>query len=582
MSCSCSKPCGCGGGGPGTAGEVAGPFSQPQFFPGQLLTEDDLQAVVRYTVGKNRLTNRFTYGTGVVCGLVVHCADKGSVAVTPGYALDCCGNDIVVECPEVIDINALVRQLPRDGSCVDPCENENGARTYNLVIEHTETPTDPTAPYQTADCWTATGCEFSRLQEGYRFALRCEAPPCDRDDLLGRGKACVEASAQRLEALRNYGQAARAVVTEGTREFGDLRIETERLADEIESADAQRIRDTDVARLATHLARIEQAGAGSAELDGLKTALSDLLEVRERAGAEASIAQRIARRIVGQVEPGAQTFDNASRGIKLALDATELRELSDVLHEHRDWLLCEVAKVDLATDCTLRGHLEQTSVSSDDPEILEAAFERLYEAYQRLIHQCLCLAVLVPCPPCDDLAVYLASIKVAECEVVEVCNLVRRQLLSGPLLRHWLPIGWLEQAVRSWCCSWHPTPLGVDIEAEPEPVERPEEPEIDEGPIGLVEAGDVLLRRLVDPGRRLGLSTMMRDVFARSRQPWGLAPATGAAPVTPAEEAPAEEVVTAKRAATAKEAATGKAATKRGPAKKAPPKEAGRGGRGRG
>ena len=38
-----------------------------------LLTEDDLQAVVDYTVAKRRLTNRHVFGPGVVCGLEVDC-----------------------------------------------------------------------------------------------------------------------------------------------------------------------------------------------------------------------------------------------------------------------------------------------------------------------------------------------------------------------------------------------------------------------------------------------------------------------------------------------------------------------------
>ena len=83
---------------------------RPQFFSGMLLTEDDLQSITDYVVEKRRLTNRSVFGNGVVCGLDVSCdpCDVGSVVVGPGYALDCCGNDIGVSCPETLDVLALV------------------------------------------------------------------------------------------------------------------------------------------------------------------------------------------------------------------------------------------------------------------------------------------------------------------------------------------------------------------------------------------------------------------------------------------------------------------------------------------
>jgi hypothetical protein len=106
-----AAPCGCSGGHAGTA--VAHPCScgggcggacqthgsvRPRFFAGQLLTEDDLQALSDYVRDKNRLHNRHFKGDGVVCGLQVTCSPcgDGKVVVHPGHALDCCGNDLVL------------------------------------------------------------------------------------------------------------------------------------------------------------------------------------------------------------------------------------------------------------------------------------------------------------------------------------------------------------------------------------------------------------------------------------------------------------------------------------------------------
>ncbi len=97
-----SGGCGCGGGGSkgsgsgcscgggtdcGTCNDQA--YVRPNFFAGQLLTEEDLQSLSDYVVAKNRLHNRYLFGDGVVCGLEVTChpCGGGKVIVKPGYAI---------------------------------------------------------------------------------------------------------------------------------------------------------------------------------------------------------------------------------------------------------------------------------------------------------------------------------------------------------------------------------------------------------------------------------------------------------------------------------------------------------------
>src|SRR5437870_5249242 len=83
---------------------------RPRFFAGQLLTENDLQALDHYIVEKNKLHNRYLHGAGVVCGLEVTCHEcKGQVTIHTGYAIDPCGNDIIV-CKDVaFDVCAKIR-----------------------------------------------------------------------------------------------------------------------------------------------------------------------------------------------------------------------------------------------------------------------------------------------------------------------------------------------------------------------------------------------------------------------------------------------------------------------------------------
>src|SRR5262249_8499121 len=200
---------GCGGNCPGGYGgdcqqcgcsstSRASAFVRPRFFGGMLLTEDDLQAITDYNLNKRKLTNRHLFGTGVVCGLDVDCdpCKPGWLTVSPGYALDCCGNDIVVGCPEKLDALALLNDLKRRNGtdCGEPCDDEP-RRDYYLVVSYAEQPSDPVAPYAQDEC-VVGDCEFSRIREGYCFELTCDLPG-DEPSLFDRLAKCTRPEDER-------------------------------------------------------------------------------------------------------------------------------------------------------------------------------------------------------------------------------------------------------------------------------------------------------------------------------------------------------------------------------------------------
>jgi hypothetical protein len=187
-------------------------LQRPQFFSGQLLTEDDLQLLSDYVAAKSRLHNRFLHGYGVVCGLLVMChpCGGGKVIVQPGTALDCCGNHIVVPCPVELDINAMVQALRielRGGyDCGDPCKEpcnetddckdeplrvERKVRRYCLYIRYCEVQEEPVAPYVTGGDCAVQVCRPTRIREGYRFELRCPEKEPEPDDLWHRIRCCI-------------------------------------------------------------------------------------------------------------------------------------------------------------------------------------------------------------------------------------------------------------------------------------------------------------------------------------------------------------------------------------------------------
>jgi hypothetical protein len=219
--------CGCGGKKPGcvckgaaksTGTDIASAcvpcdeaaFVRPQFFAGQLLTEDDLTALETYIIGKNRLHNAKLFGDGVVCGLDVTCGpcDGTTVRVAPGYALDCCGNDLVLTCDREIDLRPLIialrEQKQGKGDCGDPCAPVAPTKTaagsastavkspvfeYCLYHRYDEASSDPIAGYPSPDdC--AVSCQPTRVREGVSFELRCPEQSM-RDDLVTHLEACL-------------------------------------------------------------------------------------------------------------------------------------------------------------------------------------------------------------------------------------------------------------------------------------------------------------------------------------------------------------------------------------------------------
>jgi hypothetical protein len=206
--CGCGKPAGSARGSCTCTCHVADcPESgvlRPNFFAGQLLTEDDLQQITAYMTAKRRLTNRHVFGTGVVCGMRVKPDPQktGGVIVDSGYALDCCGNDLVLPCPCPLDINAMVRDQGLDCGerCSDDDEDGPGKRqTYLLYVFYTDRWSEPVSPYSPG---STSSCQNTRVQELCRFELRC--PP-----KKPKQKPC-DSLADRLHAALDEGPAASA------------------------------------------------------------------------------------------------------------------------------------------------------------------------------------------------------------------------------------------------------------------------------------------------------------------------------------------------------------------------------------
>jgi hypothetical protein len=520
------------------------------------LTEDDLQSLVDYVVGKNRLHNRHLFGDGVVCGLTVTCppCETGHVVVNPGYALDCCGNDIVVTCPKDLDINQMVRQLllqQRNGDCGDPCADvtaatqsgatrtaaaaANGnsskktstARRYCLYVDYCEQSSDPVAPYAANAACGQGACEPTRVQECYKFELRCPTDhPCE-STVSDSFRSCIgdERTAERVVTDHDFLRRYLVSLEEGVRKirqqpvppvdesfWAKSREHTAALTELFEGPES-RVKLTEAGRLyivpeqvldvAGDVARVlihpHPKSLRKQELDLLERAESALKRVieslnsdpmeqampgflsRVRAAAMFDMTRELlaeSKQLRDASEDGSG-FDSGFLGSysarllmeRVVFDGRIARAVLHSLGSMREWL---VARLDRpgGTHCALLCQVNAVSLTSagtTDPSeslanTLVDSGETLISAAREVLRSCACEALIPPCAPCDDTAVLLACLTVKDCKVTEICNLDRKLVLTGPNIRYWFPeICRTGKELEKWCCP------ACDRERDPSP-----------------------------------------------------------------------------------------------------------------
>lgn len=187
---------------------LPGGLSRTRFFDGMFLTQADLEREQRYWMTKRRLTNR-ALGTGVVWGLRMQWDERTRrFRLGPGYGLDCCGNDLILECPlevterTLVDVSdprikaILSGQASAGGRCPEPA-SEEGPRKACIVLQYVELPEEPRPMHRDACATEAEACEFSSVRETTRLLL-VPPPP-------GPKPGPLEEFCAGLEELREEG-----------------------------------------------------------------------------------------------------------------------------------------------------------------------------------------------------------------------------------------------------------------------------------------------------------------------------------------------------------------------------------------
>lgn len=171
---------------------------RPNFYGGQLLTDGNLKDMVDWVQAKSEL-KRFREGWGVVCGLDVECSHKDKeqnrVYVSQGYAVDCCGRDIVVCDPLWYDFSC---ERPFDPCCREPKPHEQNQplgnakdkmellgeipstelRAYELCLVFDEKLGGGQRPLVRGDCYPMKECQFTKIYERGTLVAKEIKDPC--------------------------------------------------------------------------------------------------------------------------------------------------------------------------------------------------------------------------------------------------------------------------------------------------------------------------------------------------------------------------------------------------------------------
>jgi hypothetical protein len=156
------------------------PRERIHYFERQLLSAEDLAQEQLYFREKARRHNRLLHGWGVAFGLeVTPGTAQLEVVVSPGYAIDARGEEIVVDSKVTVDLCRAVDDddtvLPCDSDDEEPravVERSPGQGLY-VAVRYMEC---YSRPVPLPGDGSEEGTAYSRIREGFRIAALTELP----------------------------------------------------------------------------------------------------------------------------------------------------------------------------------------------------------------------------------------------------------------------------------------------------------------------------------------------------------------------------------------------------------------------
>jgi hypothetical protein len=175
---------------------------RPRYFPRQLITPEEMILEAQYFRDKLRHHNRLMHGWGVVCGAGVCRAPKSDqpesqraktgaeyepwkVLVKPGYILGPCGDEIIIECNQIVDLrkpgmtSVSGEPCPEevDFWCSDPATTPH-VRTLCVAVKYKQIMTRPVRVQPVGCGCDDMPCEYSRWCDGYEIGILSDCSEC--------------------------------------------------------------------------------------------------------------------------------------------------------------------------------------------------------------------------------------------------------------------------------------------------------------------------------------------------------------------------------------------------------------------
>ena len=433
-------------------------LERPRFFAGQLLTEAELNSEQAYVIAKNRLHNRYLHGWGVVCGLAVVCACKGHVRVTSGYAIDPCGNDIIV-CKDtdfaLLDaIQACIDARKRRDDDCPPWQDPNAdcvedEEHWCVTIEYKETEGRPITPLrQESSC--SCGCGGAKKASTSPSSGGCSC-----------GGGCGDKPAPK--PARSAGPAC-----EPTRVFEQFRLGVIPQPAECAQKHETRFPRRFAIEQPAELGGTYDKGLPKADLSSfvLSAAEGTFLSVFRDVYVEALdfMNDRLSKDDLGIVRQMWDAYSQmASPGSEQKNGSKPIVEMETDTHASVYTACCHFRKalVALYNDNPLNVRCDgfDCPPCQQDAADPTESFFCLIEVFLAYVIDAVCLKLLPPCPPspCDDRLI-LACVTVHKGKILHICNFSCRHYAgSFNTLAYWASLGnvlsTLKEAVSFLCCS---------------------------------------------------------------------------------------------------------------------------------
>jgi hypothetical protein len=420
---------------------------RPRFFAGQILTEADLNRLEQYVVNKNKLHNRYLHGWGVVCGMEVVCHPCGDrVTVRSGYAKSPCGDDIIICKDDVARVCDLIRKCrpttPTYPDCTPQTAGDNDdcqglVEPWILAVCYQETPARGMTPMLSAS--TAARCSCCGLSAA---GCRCG---CGGSQASSNGSSYGSKTDCATAVRTAPAPCEPTLICEGY-------------------------------TFLVYKAPPTPRGDGSTSTGG-----------------------QLAKNVLACFTNILQNAPQPPQGA----DQTPA-SLQQWCCAFKQWLT-DLLNTESTGDCALFDRL--ANARCPDPagsdlqgylKALEPVLEVFLQVLGALVRECLCGALLPPCPPpvdCNCVPLATLQVRRGDCRVLSVCNWgVRKFVLTFPDLIYWLEGTNLFQAlgrlIEVLCCSPFPQrsfllPGAAQATAGPAargPAEAPATPAASPGP----------------------------------------------------------------------------------------------------